>query len=564
MWGVRSATILGVGRRIFAGLTLALGLILASQPFAQSGSTIVLKPAEAIGGIKRFAVVIGNGAYQNVQQLRNPKNDAAAVAAKLQRLGYTVVYGHDLDRRAMNQAVETFLSMIEPGSEALVYYSGHGVDLNGSNYLLPTDIPVLEPDQEWMLREEGMNVTDLLLNLQERSARVNVVILDACRDNPFRAVNAAGLTRSLGETRGLAAVEPPRGSFIMFAAGVGEQALDNLGSNDTNPNGLFTRKLLALMDQDGLEIRSLMLRLRTQVQEAALQVDGHIQVPGYYDQLLGEFYFRPKPMQPAEQTACEILVDDNASKEAILAKDVDAGVQACARAVADHPADARLTRLLQAAEEQRAFQQAMRSIDRGPSEAYLVRYPAGRFATDVKGRLASLGHSPTPGPVQPAPLGPVEGPKPTVDQADIARVLQAELKRVGCDPDFVDGVWGASSERALGQFNRQTHSSFDVDVASLEAIEAVRSKTERICPPTCGSGERLAGDQCVRLTCRHGLHLSGIGTCVADLPSQQRAASNPRPRAAAEFPPPNKVRRRPAESATGSDCFTFNGERFCN
>src|SRR5271170_2723783 len=116
-------------------LSLAACFFLAFAPPASAGqvaSAVVLRPTEGSSGIKRFAIVIGNGDYQNVQTLRNPKNDAAAVAAKLQQIGYSVVYGHDLDRRGMNEAVETFLALIEPGSEALVYYSGHGVDLNGS------------------------------------------------------------------------------------------------------------------------------------------------------------------------------------------------------------------------------------------------------------------------------------------------------------------------------------------------------------------------------------------------------------------------------------------------
>ena len=211
-----------------------------------------------------------------------------------------------------------------------------------------------------MFRLEGINVSDLLLDLQARSARVNIVILDACRDNPFREAKATnGQTRSLGSTRGLAAIEPPRGVFIMFSAGVGEQALDNLGSNDPSPNGLFTRKLLALMDQDGLGMHSLILQLRTQVQETALTAGGHSQMPGYYDQLSGEFYFRPKSLEPETgPTACETLVDEKADKDALLSADADAGLQACARAVEDHPADARLAELLRVAEDQQAAQSA--------------------------------------------------------------------------------------------------------------------------------------------------------------------------------------------------------------
>ena len=334
-------------RLFWSGMAVCLALMLAPLAFAQqNGNIVVLKPAATSGGIKRLAIVIGNGAYQNVQELRNPKNDADAVASKLQRIGYSVVYAHDLDRKGMNEAVDTFLAMVEPGSEALVYYSGHGVDLNGANYLLPIDIPALDPDQERMLRVEGINATDLVLDLQAKSARVNIVILDACRDNPFRVASAAGLTRSLGATRGLAAIEPPRGTFIMFSAGVGEQALDSLGSNDKDPNGLFTRKLLALMDQDGLEIHSLFLQLRAQVQQAALTVGGHSQLPGYYDQLLGEFYFRPKSLEPSGQTVSET--------------------------------------------DQTVWAHIRESGDAAALQAFLQRYPDSFFAPDAAARLSAL------------------------------------------------------------------------------------------------------------------------------------------------------------------------------
>ena len=127
---------LGLGR-LLAGALLSLCLFLSTLTVAplaaagDAGGTVVLRPTVGTA-LKRFALVIGNGAYRNVQSLRNPTNDAAAVAAKLQQIGYSVVYARDVDRRGMNQAADTFLAMVEPGSEALVYYSGHGVDLNGS------------------------------------------------------------------------------------------------------------------------------------------------------------------------------------------------------------------------------------------------------------------------------------------------------------------------------------------------------------------------------------------------------------------------------------------------
>jgi uncharacterized caspase-like protein len=169
--------------------------------------------------------------------------------------------------------------------------------VQGSNYLLPIDITPMYVDQERRLRSDAINLTDLLTDFQEHKARVTLVILDACRDNPFQAAQTVA-TRSLGSARGLTRVEPPRGTFVMFSAGVGQTALDNLGPDDHDPNGLFTRKLLSLINEEGLELHSMVLRLRKEVQVAALSAD-HEQFLGYYDQLNGEFYFHPPTSQSA-------------------------------------------------------------------------------------------------------------------------------------------------------------------------------------------------------------------------------------------------------------------------
>jgi Caspase domain len=272
------ALVLFIGSLIFAALSA-----LAQE------RVDILAPQAHIGDAKRLALVIGNSAYNNFAALRNTINDATAVAAELRQIGYEVYFGRDLDRRDMNAAISNFLSHIEPGSEVLAYYAGHGVELQGSNFLLPVDVPKLRADEERLLRSEAINLTELLLDLQGRAARVSLVILDACRDNPFQV---AGVTRSLGTKRGLGRVDPPQGAFVIFSAGVGEDALDNLGDKDHDPNGLFTRNLLRLIAVEGMELRSMVRQLRSEVREAALANGERAQVPSYYDQLLGDFYFR--------------------------------------------------------------------------------------------------------------------------------------------------------------------------------------------------------------------------------------------------------------------------------
>ena len=288
----------------YFGLIALLILCLLSTHInlADAADGVAFLPSTSrVSNSPRVALVIGNGAYMNVPRLKNTVGDADAVASKLRNLGYEVQYAQNVNRRAMNEAITSFLARLEPGMEATVYYAGHGVELNGANFLLPTDVPALDPEQERMLRTEGVNVNDLLLDITDRHAAVTLVILDACRDNPFHTAGTYGSYRSLGSTRGLANVAPPRGSFVIFSAGAGEEALDNLGGADPSPNGLFTRKLLALMDKDGLELRELVRELRVEVSDAAAATpDHHSQVPGYYDQMLGDFYFHPKNVMTGE------------------------------------------------------------------------------------------------------------------------------------------------------------------------------------------------------------------------------------------------------------------------
>ncbi len=370
---------------------------------------VELLKAQGGDGTKRRALVIGNAEYRQVPKLRNSEADANAVARLVQRLGFDTMLARNLDRRGMNETVNAFLESIEGGTEVVIYYAGHGVEVQGSNYLLPTDIPALNPDQERLLRTEGVNLTQLMQDVESRSARMALVILDACRENPFPKVG----TRSAGNTRGgLGRVDPPQGSFVIFAAGAGELAIDNLGPQDRDPNGLFTRRLLTLMNEEGLELRNLVRRLRNDVSEAAQALAGRSQVPSYYDGMRGEFYFRPPRLgAEAPQTACDRAVDPVADRAAVAKADLDAAVQACTVAVESHPAEPRFRRLLQAAQDQRAYTRAVGSKDRGLSLAYLDFFPNGRFIEDVRQHLASLAPVPAPAVVTPVPApapAPVE------------------------------------------------------------------------------------------------------------------------------------------------------------
>lgn len=257
-------------RRRLRGLALALLTLIA------------VSPAHAE---PRVALVIGNNAYREVPRLTTAVNDARAMARELEQVGFEVLLREDVDRRAMNRAVEDFVAKIA-GGVGLLFYAGHGVQIGGTNYLLPIDIPkdVREAD----VPNEAVELTRVLERVASANAQFNLAIIDACRDNPFP--RTAG--RSIGGTRGLTQTAAS-GVLIVYSAGINEQAIDNLGPSDRSPNGLFTRKFLPIIRQPGLSATDAVRRVRDDVRQTAATI-GMKQNPAIYDQATGDFYFVPK------------------------------------------------------------------------------------------------------------------------------------------------------------------------------------------------------------------------------------------------------------------------------
>lgn len=255
-----------------AGILIALFVFLAG-------------PAAALAA-KRVALVIGNDNYDNVATLQKAGNDATAVADTLKGLGYEVILARDVTRRQMNRELQQFESLLRSGDEALFYYAGHGVEIDGRNYLLPTDIPKADAGQEEFIISEAILVDTVLDRIRRRNTKLAVLILDACRDNPFPRSG----TRSLGAKRGLAGTAAPEGTFIMYSAGVGQTALDRLSNDDPDPNSVFTRSLIPLLKTPGLSLTRTAREVRRNVQELASAVS-HDQRPAYYDEVTGDFFF---------------------------------------------------------------------------------------------------------------------------------------------------------------------------------------------------------------------------------------------------------------------------------
>lgn len=230
----------------------------------------------------RKALVIGNDLYTDVPKLNNAGADADAMAKSLEAVGYKVFKHLNLSEKKFKQAIRDFRQNLSGGDEVLFFFAGHGVQLGNANYLLPTDV---KGDQEDQVKDDAILLQKVLDDLEEKKTKFALAVIDACRDNPFK-----GKGRAIGG-RGLAPTSAATGQMIMFSAGSGQQALDRLGDNDKDKNGLFTRIFVKEMLKPGVSVDRVLRNVRNEVVRLARSV-GHEQTPALYDQAIGEFYFK--------------------------------------------------------------------------------------------------------------------------------------------------------------------------------------------------------------------------------------------------------------------------------
>jgi uncharacterized caspase-like protein len=242
---------------------------------------------DIVSGEVRTALVIGNANYR-VAPLKNPVNDAQAVAAALKQLGFQVILREDTSQRELLDAMREFSRRAAKSQVRLLYYAGHGVQLKGRNYLMPVDTEAQTEDE---IVQKGADITELLERLGTLPDGVNVVVLDACRNNPFVS-SLAQLsdsrrirTRGLGsQTFGLAPVQAPSGTLIAFSTSPGSVAIDN----PQQRNSVYTKHLLANLRTPGVPIERMFKQVRIGV---ALETQQQ-QVPWETSSLMGEFCFR--------------------------------------------------------------------------------------------------------------------------------------------------------------------------------------------------------------------------------------------------------------------------------
>jgi uncharacterized caspase-like protein len=228
---------------------------------------------------KRIALVVGNSLYRQITPIENPANDARLMARTLTGLGFDLVGGSpqiDLDKAGFDAAVQRFGNDVQAADVALFYYAGHGVQVNGSNYLVPIGAnPVREADVDFQM----LDVALVLRQMEDSRARLKIVILDACRNNPF---GGRGL-RAIG--RGLAQIQAPEGTLISYATQPGNVALDGAGGNSP-----YTQALEATMRRPGLDV----FQTFNEVGLAVKRATGGRQQPWVSSSPIdGSFYFVP-------------------------------------------------------------------------------------------------------------------------------------------------------------------------------------------------------------------------------------------------------------------------------
>ena len=576
---------------------------------------------------KRVALVIGMSKYQQVPRLANPARDADVVAALFKQAGFDIVNNQrDLGIVDLRRVIREFSETSRDADIAVVYYAGHGIEVDGTNYLVPADAKLVS---DFDIEDETVSL-DRVLKALEGTKRLRLVILDACRDNPFANTMKRSLaSRSVG--RGLAKIEPAMSdTLIAFAAKAGAVASDGDGANSP-----FATALVKHIAEPGLDLRLAFGRVRDDV----LKSTGNRQEPFVYGSLGGQTMSlvppAAKPVDPETEARVDYeLAAQIGTKEAwdsFLASHPNGLYANLARAQTSKLAAAQESRTKaddarRDAEEQAALkaaelrkqleeqsqrqtaeakqklseqakkdleearrqvaEQAKKELDEAKRQVELAQQQAEAARQQVEeakrqaiaeaqrqvelakaeaakravketnketskedaGKLASL----TPDPTAPKPPA-----SPQIDQADVTRLLQAHLKRVGCNAGNVDGTWDDSSRKALELFNKNANTQFDVKVASLDALDVVRSKTDRVCPLICARGQKEDGGRCIQISCGSGSFLNSSGAC------EKRPEPAPKPRTATQEPAP-KQRSAPAGGGGGGGkCFSFNGRSYC-
>ena len=372
----------------------------------------------------RVALVIGNGAYQHAPALANPLHDAADVGAALARLGFAVTRLEDADYAALRRGLLEFTRAAAAADIAVVFYAGHGIEVDQRNFLVPVDARLLS-DRDVEFETVPL---ELVSRAVDGASGLRVVILDACRENPFAvSMQRAGATRAIG--RGLARVEPSGATLVAYAAKEGTVAADGEGRNSP-----YSRALLTHLEEPGLEVGLMFRRVR----DAVMAATGGRQEPFTYGSIPSRGAYLVDPPTPT--------TDDRPTAES----------PATDRLTAEQLAVERLE-----AERELLFWESVKDSDIAASlQAYLDRYPGGTYEVLARNLLQEMQMAVASAEAPAAAkLPPPSGdPDPEAVEAGLGlersdrRRIQAGLAALGFDPGPADGLFGRGTRGAIGKW----------------------------------------------------------------------------------------------------------------
>lgn len=537
---------------------------------------------------RRIALVMGNSAYNSVPKLSNPANDAALVGGMFKKAGFDWIdIRTDLNATEMRKALRDFGGRARDAEVAVIYYAGHGIELDGTNYLIPTDA-ALETDSDVLDETVAL---DRALFAVEPAKQLRLIILDACRDNPFaKTMKRTVAARAIG--RGLAKVEPTSpNTMIAFAAKAGFTASD--GDSKNSP---FAAALVERLPTPGLDLRKAFGFVRDDV----LKNTSYKQEPYVYGSLGGDDVplVAAKPTATGPQASPDDAIRRNyelalqlgtrdgwnvflaqypngfyaglakgqlnkiaaeeartaAAEKARLAEEDKARLAAerakkteqdKAAATAKAAEDARIAaeRAKQVEEAKAAAaEQRRKEIETAVAKALADKQAAEyKIGSEADQKVAAL-QSPAPSPA------------PAQSALELSKSVQSELRRVGCLADVESGDWSAKSQRSLTMFNKYAGTKLNTALASSDALDAIKARSGRVCPLVCDHGFRADGDACVKIACRAGYRVNDDNEC--------EKVQNKKPVATREDVKPRDDARKKSEATPAKPQAT--GQLICN
>lgn len=510
--------------RLLSAIVLAVWL--AGPLFAQAIDLTVV-PANA----PRLALVLSNGKYP-FSPLANPPNDGATMTRALRKLNFDVVEGSDLDGKKMWRAIEAFSNRVKasgPETVGLVFYAGHGLENDGENYIVPVDADIKSKSE---IKRQTLSVKDIAVQLSQAGNQINILVLDACRNNPFRAFRDSSV-------RGLTAMGAVYGVFIASSTAAGDVALDGVGEK----NSPYTRALSEALTAPGHALDDVFNSVRRRVMAATSQQ----QIPWESSSLVVKFYFIPPPEQvPASQqlleaarqtrnlellelvaqkyasssaaaeagklsseirreAAAKAATEALRSKDAALknreaeelkARDADALRAREADALKAKQADvlrAREAEAHKARDAERSIEEMARTVmqraeeTRNPETFDLVAslFPGTKYAPQATSKAATLRAEAAAAIAQ-----------PQLEGTELVRAIQSELLRVGCFQEPVSGRFDPATVQGLRAFSSQSDARLYWHRPTMGALRALKKETAET---RCGTAQAATRPKCMQV-----------------------------------------------------------------